>query len=194
MTMVMAWQPGPAVPSGHVAMATAAAMTAVLVLPVVPVTRRARVAACLGGGFVLVIAVARRGEAVHSSADVVDNRATGLVLTLGAASAITKWSRRAHLRVSPAPRPGRRRARPPARVGRRRPAARAPSAPRPGRASPLSAGLADVAASRALGLVRGDHEGAWRSALPGRRLRPATGSRSSAGATTRWRRTPGRRR
>jgi hypothetical protein len=47
-------------PSGHSAVAIAAAMTAVLVLRVVPVARPARVAAaCLGGGFVLVIAVAR---------------------------------------------------------------------------------------------------------------------------------------
>ena len=85
-------------PSGHVAVATAAAMTAVLVLRVVTVAPPARVAAaCLGGGFVLAIAAARLVERVHSLTDVVGGGTTGLVVTLGAASAITAWSRRALL-------------------------------------------------------------------------------------------------
>jgi membrane-associated phospholipid phosphatase len=132
------WNGDPALlfPSGHLAVATAAAMTAVLVLRVVPVVAPARVAAAgLGGGFVLVIAVARLVEMVHSLTDVVGGVTTGLVVTLGVASAITAWSRRAHLRPSSGvssrstthPPPA------PARAGRRRPAAPAPSAPRPGR-------------------------------------------------------------
>jgi membrane-associated phospholipid phosphatase len=83
-------------PSGHSAVATAAAMTAVLVLRVVPVAPTIRVAAaCLGGGFVLVIALARLVETVHSLTDIVGGATTGLVVTLGAALAITKWPRRA---------------------------------------------------------------------------------------------------
>ena len=67
------WNGDPALlfPSGHVAVATAAAMTAVLVLRVVPVAPRARLAAaCLAVGFVLVVAVARLVETVHSLTDV----------------------------------------------------------------------------------------------------------------------------
>jgi membrane-associated phospholipid phosphatase len=97
------WPGGPALlfPSGHLAVATAAALTAVLVLRVAPVAPRARVVvAWLAGGFVLVIAVARLVETVHSLTDLVGGGATGLVVTLGAALAITAWSRR--------PRPGRR--------------------------------------------------------------------------------------
>ena len=53
-------------------------MTAVLVLRVVPVAPPARVAAaCLGGGFVLVIAAARLVETVHSVTDVVGGGTTG---------------------------------------------------------------------------------------------------------------------
>ena len=65
------WNGDPALlfPSGHVAVATAAAMTAVLVLRVVPVAPRARVAAWLGASFVLVIAVARLVETVHPLTD-----------------------------------------------------------------------------------------------------------------------------
>jgi membrane-associated phospholipid phosphatase len=79
-------------PSGHSAVATAAAMTAVLVLRVVPVAPAALVvAACLGGGFVLLVAVARLVETVHALTDVVGGASTGLVVTLGAASAISHW-------------------------------------------------------------------------------------------------------
>ena len=93
------WEGDPALlfPSGHVAVATAAAMTAVLVLRVVPATAFARVAAvCLGGAFVLVVALARLVETVHSVTDVVGGASTGLVVTLGAASAISAWFGRAH--------------------------------------------------------------------------------------------------
>jgi len=79
-------------PSGHVAVTTAAAMTAVLVARVLPVSRDVRVAtACVGGVCVLVVAVARLVETVHSMSDVVGGAATGLVVTLGAALAITVW-------------------------------------------------------------------------------------------------------
>jgi membrane-associated phospholipid phosphatase len=89
--------PGLLFPSGHSAVATATAMTAVLVLRVVPVAPPARVAAAgLGGGFVLAIAVARLVETVHSLTDVVGGGTIGLVVTLGAASAIRAWCRRAH--------------------------------------------------------------------------------------------------
>jgi membrane-associated phospholipid phosphatase len=88
-------------PSGHSAMAIAAAMTVVLVLRVVPVAPSALLAAaCLGGGFVLAIAVARMIETVHALTDVVGGLTTGLVVTVGAASAITAWSRRSHLRAT----------------------------------------------------------------------------------------------
>ena len=84
-------------PSGHVAVATAAAMTVVLVLRVVPVAPPVRVAAaCVGAGFVLVVAVARLVETVHSLTDVVGGGATGLVVTLGAAMAVTAGYGRAH--------------------------------------------------------------------------------------------------
>jgi membrane-associated phospholipid phosphatase len=100
------WNGDPALlfPSGHVAVATAAAMTAVLVVRVVPVAAPARVAAaCLGGGFVLVVAVARLVETVHPLTDVVGGGAIGLVVTLGAASAISAWWRRAHVRAGSSP-------------------------------------------------------------------------------------------
>jgi membrane-associated phospholipid phosphatase len=98
------WEGDPALlfPSGHLAVVTAAAMTVVLVLRVAPVGPAARVVvAWLAGAFVLVIAVARLVETVHVLTDVVGGAATGLVVTLGAASAIAAWSRRAHPRTSP---------------------------------------------------------------------------------------------
>jgi membrane-associated phospholipid phosphatase len=97
------WNGDPALlfPSGHVAVATAAAMTAVLVLRVVPAPPRAcTVAAGLGGGFVVVVAAGRLVETVHSLTDVVGGATMGLVVCLGAAMAITAWSRRDHLRAS----------------------------------------------------------------------------------------------
>jgi membrane-associated phospholipid phosphatase len=97
------WNGDPALvfPSGHVAVVTAAAMTAVLVLRVVPVAASLRIAAAyVGGVLVLVVAVARMVETVHSVTDVVGGGITGLVVTLGLASAITAWFRRSHLRAS----------------------------------------------------------------------------------------------
>ena len=62
------WPGGPALlfPSGHLAVATTAGLTAVLVLRVAPVAPHARlVIAWLGGAFVLVNTVARLVETVH---------------------------------------------------------------------------------------------------------------------------------
>jgi membrane-associated phospholipid phosphatase len=97
------WNGDPALlfPSGHVAVATAAAMTALLVVRVLRVARSARLAtAYVGAGLVLLVAVARLVQTVHSLTDVVGGVTTGLVVTLGAASAITAWSVRAHRRTS----------------------------------------------------------------------------------------------
>ena len=97
------WNGDPALlfPSGHVAVATAAAMTAVLVVRVLRVPRFARVAtAYVGAGLVLLVAVARLVQTVHSLTDVVGGVTTGLVVTLAAASAMTAWSVRAHRQTS----------------------------------------------------------------------------------------------
>jgi membrane-associated phospholipid phosphatase len=91
------WQVDPALlfPSGHVAMATAAALIAVLALRIAPVSSPARlVGAWLAGGYVLAVAVARLVETVHSLTDVLGGGAIGLVVTLGGALTITAWSRR----------------------------------------------------------------------------------------------------
>jgi len=90
------WNGEPALlfPSGHVAVATAAAMTLVLVLRVVPVATAVRVAAAyVCGLFVLVVAAARLVETVHPMTDIVGGVMTGLVVTLGEALAISRWSR-----------------------------------------------------------------------------------------------------
>jgi membrane-associated phospholipid phosphatase len=86
------WEGDPALlfPSGHAAMATAVALTAVLAFRVAPVGHRARLAvACLTVGYVLAIAVARLVETVHPLTDVLGGIATGLVVPLGAALALT---------------------------------------------------------------------------------------------------------
>jgi membrane-associated phospholipid phosphatase len=86
------WEGDPALlfPSGHVAMATAAALIAVLVCQVAGVRRQARLAvAWLAGGYVLAVAVARLVETVHPLTDVLSGAATGLVVTLGGALVIT---------------------------------------------------------------------------------------------------------
>jgi membrane-associated phospholipid phosphatase len=91
------WNGDPALifPSGHLALATAAVVTAVLVVRVAPLARRIRVAvAMLGGVFVLLIAVARLVETVHSLSDVLGGVATGLSVTLGLALAISAFARR----------------------------------------------------------------------------------------------------
>jgi membrane-associated phospholipid phosphatase len=86
------WEGDPALlfPSGHAAMATAVALTAVLAFRVAPVGHRARLAvSCLTVGYVLAIAVARLVETVHPLTDVLGGVATGLVVPLGAALALT---------------------------------------------------------------------------------------------------------
>jgi membrane-associated phospholipid phosphatase len=86
------WEGDPALlfPSGHAAMATAVALTAVLAFRVAPVGHRARLAvSCVTVGYVLAIAVARLVETVHPLTDVLGGVATGLVVPLGAALALT---------------------------------------------------------------------------------------------------------
>lgn len=88
-------------PSGHVAVTAAAAMTAVLLVRVVPAAAPIRVVAAYAGGVaVLLVAAARLVETVHSVTDVVGGAITGLVVTLGSASAITAWFGRPHRRAS----------------------------------------------------------------------------------------------
>jgi membrane-associated phospholipid phosphatase len=90
-------------PSGHLAVATAAAVTLVLVLRVTPVPPRTRiVVALLAGSYVLVTATARLVETVHFLTDVLGGVAAGIVLTLAAALAITAWSQERRIRDSPA--------------------------------------------------------------------------------------------
>ena len=80
-------------PSGHAAIVTAAALTAVVAVRVVPVARPARLAVvCLTGGYALAIAVAHLVETVHPLTDVLGDTATGLVVTLGGALALTAVS------------------------------------------------------------------------------------------------------
>jgi membrane-associated phospholipid phosphatase len=77
-------------PSGHLALAVAAFLTLLLVLRVTAVPPRTRmVVVTLAGGYVLVVAVARLVETVHFLTDVVGGAATGIVVALGAALAIT---------------------------------------------------------------------------------------------------------
>ena len=86
------WEDDPALifPSGHAAMATAVALTAVLAVRIAPVAPRIRlVVACVTVGYALAIAVARLVETVHPLTDVLGGVATGLVVTLGAALAFT---------------------------------------------------------------------------------------------------------
>jgi membrane-associated phospholipid phosphatase len=86
------WPGGPELlyPSGHMALATAAALVAVLVVRVTSFSPPVRMfLPWLAGGFVLVIAAARLTETVHSLTDLVGGGATGLVVTLGAALTIT---------------------------------------------------------------------------------------------------------
>ena len=91
------WPGGPELlyPSGHLALATAAALLAVLVVRVVRTSSHVRgLVPWLAGGYVLVIAVARLVEEVHSLTDLLGGAATGLLVTLGAALGITAWSGR----------------------------------------------------------------------------------------------------
>ena len=94
------WHGGPALifPSGHPAVAAAAAVAATLVLRVVPVTPRTRLAAALlGGGYVLVVGAARLVETVHALTDVLGGIAAGIAIALGLALAITGLTRHRQL-------------------------------------------------------------------------------------------------
>ena len=91
------WPGGPKLlyPSGHLALATAAALVAVLVARVVRTSSPVRrLVPWLGGGYVLLITIARLVEEVHSLTDLLGGAATGLLVTLGAALGITAWSGR----------------------------------------------------------------------------------------------------
>jgi membrane-associated phospholipid phosphatase len=85
------WEGDPALifPSGHAAMATAVAMTAVLAVRVTRGSGIRRIVVCLTVGYVLAIAGARLVETVHPLTDVLGGVATGLVVTLGMALALT---------------------------------------------------------------------------------------------------------
>jgi undecaprenyl-diphosphatase len=80
-------------PSGHVAVATAAAVSLVLVLRATPARRRTRMrVAWLTGWSVAVVAAARLVETVHYVTDVVGGAAVGSAVTCWAALAITaRW-------------------------------------------------------------------------------------------------------
>jgi membrane-associated phospholipid phosphatase len=86
-------------PSGHLAMAAAAVVTAALVVRVTAAPRARRAAAWLGGGFLAALGVARLAETIHYLTDVLAGAATGLAVTLVAAIAVTAgWrTRRAHM-------------------------------------------------------------------------------------------------
>jgi membrane-associated phospholipid phosphatase len=86
------WEGDPALifPSGHAAMATAVALTAVLAVRVTCGAPRIRmIVVCLSVGYVVAIGVARLVETVHPLTDVLGGVATGLVVTLGVALALT---------------------------------------------------------------------------------------------------------
>lgn len=85
------WEGDPALifPSGHAAMATAVAMTAGLAVRVTRGSGIRRIVVCLTVGYVLAIAGARLVETVHPLTDVLGGVATGLVVTLGMALALT---------------------------------------------------------------------------------------------------------
>jgi membrane-associated phospholipid phosphatase len=91
-------------PSGHLAMGAAAVLTAVLVVRVTGAPLRARHAvAWLACGFLAVLGAARLTETVHYLTDLLAGAATGLVVTLAAALAITVGWRTGRSRVA---RPG----------------------------------------------------------------------------------------
>jgi membrane-associated phospholipid phosphatase len=77
-------------PSGHLAVASAACLTIVLVLRVTTVPSRTKViVASLAGAYVLLTAAARLVQTVHFLTDVLGGVATGIVVTIAAALAIT---------------------------------------------------------------------------------------------------------
>jgi membrane-associated phospholipid phosphatase len=85
------WEGDPALifPSGHAAMATAVALIAGLAVRVTRGSGIRRIVVYLTVGYVLAIAVARLVETVHPLTDVLGGVATGLVVTLGMALALT---------------------------------------------------------------------------------------------------------
>jgi membrane-associated phospholipid phosphatase len=87
-------------PSGHLAVAAAAVLTAVLVVRVTAAPPGARRAvAWLASGFLAALAVARLAETIHYLTDVLAGAATGLAITLAAVLGITAgWrTRRAQM-------------------------------------------------------------------------------------------------
>ena len=88
-------------PSGHLAVAAAAVLTAVLVVRVTAAPPGARRAvAWLASGFLAALGAARLAETVHYLIDVLAGAATGLVVTLAAALAITAGWRNRRARVT----------------------------------------------------------------------------------------------
>jgi membrane-associated phospholipid phosphatase len=82
-------------PSGHLAIATAVAVTVVLVVRAGTTSARLeRTVATLAVLFVLVAAWARLAETAHSLSDVVGGIATGMAVALGTALAVSAWSTR----------------------------------------------------------------------------------------------------
>jgi membrane-associated phospholipid phosphatase len=77
-------------PSGHLAVASAACLTIVLILRVTTVPSRTKaIVVSLAGAYVLLIAAARLVQTVHFLTDALGGAATGIVVTVAAALAIT---------------------------------------------------------------------------------------------------------
>lgn len=80
-------------PSGHLAIATAVAVTVVLVVRAGTTSARLeRTVTTLAVLFVLVAAWARLAETAHALSDVVGGIATGIAVALGTALAVSAWS------------------------------------------------------------------------------------------------------
>jgi membrane-associated phospholipid phosphatase len=80
-------------PSGHLAIATAVAVTVMLVVRAGTTSARLeRTVATLAVLFLLVAAWARLAETAHSLSDVVGGVATGMAVALGTALAVSAWS------------------------------------------------------------------------------------------------------
>jgi undecaprenyl-diphosphatase len=82
-------------PSGHAAVATATALTAVLVTGVTLRSPRMKaVVACLGVGLVIAVSAARLVQTVHYMTDVVGGVALGIAVTCGAVLLISATGKR----------------------------------------------------------------------------------------------------
>jgi membrane-associated phospholipid phosphatase len=82
-------------PSGHLAIATAVAVTVVLVVRAGTTSARLELTVTtLAVLFVLVAAWARLAETAHALSDVVGGIATGIAVALGTALAVSAWSAR----------------------------------------------------------------------------------------------------